>query len=672
MAKTQLILNRYQPLGRAGAGGFATVQVAWDTRIERKVAIKCLPLNEAGPAAGQAGMQGASQATSQAAVAAAPLDAVVQESAADARVFGEATHLTGVLTAQEERAVSNIPGLVEARNAAKLQDQNIVGVYDFEIQGNNAYIIMEYVEGATLSQLLREHGGEFTLDAIAAVFRSVAHALQVAHRKNVLHLDIKPDNILVSKTGQVKVTDFGLSVLADAQGFGTTGGGTIGYMPLEQMREESLDARCDEWALASVTYEMLAGENPFKAPNLAAAQAAIENAELVLPSVCWDDLDPEADDVLFYALDPDRLERYSSVADFAEEMQPFLGDAKLGTQDLSDMVRGQVEPEEESEGAEEPRSRSPQVPLREQITPGMRTAAAHVVGAAGTALMVAAALTNIPQTAGLANPLFWGLLVVATIVGAFRPHIGALLGGVALAAMDIALGAPALGVVLVAGTGLWWWFVGRMPVNIALPDYALRRSAGADNPANAAHAAVLGGAVGVGALGPLVAGFCLPPLRAMATAALQVLWGFSLASFGSGSLFTWDAIGRIAAPGPLTQNALSMLQDPSFWVTAASWVVAAGVVAALRKRPTRGWAVWAAVAGGFVLVLCAILALFAQGSLGAGSLAGAQESPLFTLVNPQVLGSIFVATVLVMVFAFLVPDFKSERVGFEEAEEVAQ
>ena len=64
----------------------------------------------------------------------------------------------------------------------------------------------------------------------------------------------------------MKVTDFGLATLADASGYGAAGGGTIGYMPLEQMRQENLDVRCDEWALASLTYEMLAGENRFWHP----------------------------------------------------------------------------------------------------------------------------------------------------------------------------------------------------------------------------------------------------------------------------------------------------------------------------------------------------------------------------------------------------------------------
>ena len=79
----------------------------------------------------------------------------------------------------------------------------------------------------------------------------------------MLHLDIKPANVLINRQGEVNVTDFGLATLADANGTGRAGGGTIGYMPPEQMRSEALDARCDEWALASLTYEMLVGDNPF-------------------------------------------------------------------------------------------------------------------------------------------------------------------------------------------------------------------------------------------------------------------------------------------------------------------------------------------------------------------------------------------------------------------------
>ena len=225
-------------------------------------------------------------------------------------------------------SLAHVPGLDEARTAAMLSDASIVAVYDFEVQESTAYLIMEYVEGVTLTELLHRHADRLTLDVVAAVFASVSHALEVAHANQVLHLDIKPDNVLINHQGQVKVTDFGLATLADASGYGAAGGGTIGYMPLEQMRQENLDVRCDEWALASLTYEMLAGENPFLAPDLERAEVAIEDAELVLPSLCWDELDPAVDDVIFFALDPDREERYATVADFAEELEPFLGDPK--------------------------------------------------------------------------------------------------------------------------------------------------------------------------------------------------------------------------------------------------------------------------------------------------------------------------------------------------------
>ncbi|MEG0757268.1 MAG: serine/threonine-protein kinase [Raoultibacter sp.] len=318
MANEQLILNRYRPISEAGSGGFATVQVAWDTRIQRRVAIKCIQLDE-------------SQAYRAAQVEARAVYG-----------YDDSSDLPPV-------SLENLPGLDEARTAAMLSDPNIVGVYDFEIRGNVAYLIMEYVDGVTLSGLLQQYGDSLSLDAVAAIFSSVAHALEMAHDNQVLHLDIKPDNVLINRQGQVKVTDFGLATLSDAAGFGTAGGGTIGYMPLEQMRQENLDARCDEWALASLTYEMITGTNPFLAPDLARAEKAIEDAELVLPSLCWEGLDPAADDVLFYALDPDREERYDNVEDFSEEMGRFFGNSVRGHKELAMLVGQAREDFEEKE-----------------------------------------------------------------------------------------------------------------------------------------------------------------------------------------------------------------------------------------------------------------------------------------------------------------------------------
>ena len=696
MTKTQLILNRYKPLAKAGAGGFGTVQVAWDTRIQRKVAIKCIPLSEAellraalpgadaidvspdersesviassvhaagsagssssvvDPAdvppwedlpeeagfagSGDAGDSGASddqEELASASVSRAGCDSA-GTSSSDASLGqllpGQSVSLTDEVDPASRplvRTLSRIPGLDEARTAAILSDPSIVTVHDFEIQDSTAYLIMEYVEGMTLTELLRDHDDRLTLDVVAAVFDAVAHALEVAHENGVLHLDIKPDNILINASGQVKVTDFGLATLADAQGYGVAGGGTIGYMPLEQMRQENLDARCDEWALASVTYEMLAGENPFLAPNLFQAQEAIEDGELVLPSLCWDNLDPAADDPIFYALDPEREERYETVADFAEELSPFLGDPAKGRAELADIVAG---PDEE-EGTE-PQPREPGIPLRDRITPELLFFGSHACGAAGSALLAFAALQNISQTEGFANPLFWGLLLLITLAGALRPHLGALLGFVSLSAMLVMCGVPAAGCVLLAGIGVWWWYLGRA----------------GDATANAALATPLAGAIGLGPLGPLAAGFALRPVAAMATAAFQVLCGFMLAGLGSASFMGWDVLATwhfstaAFASDAVMDRMAAMLTEPSTWIMAASWVLAAGACALLRWRPTRLFASFGVLAGAAVLVAGFVLA----------AVCGSPSASAFT--DPADVASLVVSSGIMLFAAYLLPD----------------
>lgn len=696
MTKTQLILNRYKPLAKAGAGGFGTVQVAWDTRIQRKVAIKCISLSEAellraalpgadaidvspdersesviassvhaagsagssssvvDPAdvppwedlpeeagfagSGDAGDSGASDDQEELASVSASQAGCDSEgtSSSDASLGqllpGQSVSLTDAVDPASRplvRTLSRIPGLDEARTAAILSDSSIVTVHDFEIQDSTAYLIMEYVEGMTLTELLRDHDDRLTLDVVAAVFDAVAHALEVAHENGVLHLDIKPDNILINASGQVKVTDFGLATLADAQGFGVAGGGTIGYMPLEQMRQENLDARCDEWALASVTYEMLAGENPFLAPNLFQAQEAIEDGELVLPSLCWDNLDPAADDPIFYALDPEREERYETVADFAEELSPFLGDPAKGRAELADIVAG---PEEEEEP--EPQPREPGIPLRDRITPELLFFGSHACGAAGSALLAFVALQNISQTEGLANPLFWGLLLLITLAGALRPHLGALLGFVSLSAMLVMCGVPAAGCVLLAGTGVWWWYLGRA----------------GDATANAALATPLAGAIGLGPLGPLAAGFALRPVAAMATAAFQVLCGFMLAGLGSASFMGWDVLATwhfstaAFASDAVMDRMAAMLTEPGTWIMAASWVLAAGACALLRWHPTRLFASFGVLAGAAVLVAGFVLA----------AVCGSPSASAFT--DPADVASLVVSSGIMLFAAYLLPD----------------
>ena len=423
MAKGKLILDRYRLLGEAGAGGYGTVMVAKDPRIQRKVAIKAIPLTETD--ALRAALPGA--------------DAV----AGSAAITHELSGPEDAADAPDVQALAHIPGLDEARTAAMLSDPHIVTVYDVEVRGQTAYLVMEYIEGITLSKLLRDYVDYVTLDMITAVFDAVAGALKKAHAHRVLHLDIKPDNILINKEGQVKVTDFGLATLVDASGVGTTGGGTIGYMPLEQMRREELDVRTDEWSLASVTYEMLVGSNPFTASDLAHADQAITDAELVFPSLCWDGLDESIDDVLFYALAPNKEDRYETVFDFQEEADKFLGDAEEGVIQLKYVVANALDaaraahdgetdvmdplllqqenqnPEEERKersGARGSRAsqvdqdqrarqsqrkpRAPKVPMKDRLTPSVQKILSRVFGALTSGFLGFLALANLPFFAG--------------------------------------------------------------------------------------------------------------------------------------------------------------------------------------------------------------------------------------------------------------------------------
>ena len=662
MAGKQLILDRYRPMSEAGAGGFATVQVAWDTQMRRKVAIKCIELPKVSP-----------DSLSRVAPADQP------KAARHARAEGDAApsaptqvvRLEDIppwedapedLSSSDEFA-SDIPGLAEARAIAQFSDANIVTVYNFEVKDSMAYLIMEYVEGTTLERFLREHDGDLTLDVVAHVFSSIAHALEVAHSHNVLHLDIKPANVLINRQGEVKVTDFGLATLADANGTGRAGGGTIGYMPPEQMRSEALDARCDEWALASLTYEMLVGDNPFFARDLPRAAAAIENAELVLPSLCWDDVEEGIDDVMFYALDPDPAERYATVRDFDEELMPYLGDVKAGKAELSRLVNGVDGEGEDENGEGEPAPAAPRVPFAEHLTPRVMAVVARVVSVAAAALVGAVALVNFPAFGPgvFSNPVFWGLLAVVCVLAAIKPHVGALSAFAILGMSLTANGAYAPGILLFLGTVAWWWFAAR----------------GSDAPAVAALLGPLSGAVGFAPLSPVVAGSLIVSVaRAAATAAFAGLCALALGSLGTSGMIDWNApmywdyatmsgavsagSNAVADPDAVASAVLSstgigaqtqarlggMLLKPGTWCVFASWVIAAVAMSALsRWGMSRKVDVAAALVGTVVLVLGVCAAAWAANP--------ASWTPPSTMA---LIGSIVPGLVGVVLAALGIPD----------------
>ena len=517
----------------------------------------------------------------------------------------------------------HIPGLEEARSVAKLSDTNIVTVYDCAVEGSSAYVIMEYVEGKTLAQIIDEVDDDITLDMVAAVFSAVSHALEVAHGEHTLHLDIKPENVIVNGKGQAKVADFGLAALMDATGSGTTGGGTIGYMPLEQMRQEPLDVRTDEWALASLTYEMLTGSNPFFADDLDAAEEAIEEAELVLPSLCWDELDAEADEVMFCALDPDMDERYEDVAAFSAALMPYLGNAKKGKRVLADIVNGKME----EPAAEEPeRVWEPLPPLVDRL--GLRGAAiaGRIVAAAAVALLAAAGMANLHLPTGSAMglatdaPIAYGVVIaVCALVAAIRPSIGVLFGYGAFVVGLAGAGAWVPAVLLTAATGAWWYFVGRRGTAQAVS--ALMQP--------------LLGSVGFAAASPVTCGVLLPVLQSVITAAFAFASALIMAGCGSVDIMNWDAVMHLGFSSNPAAGCLAVASQPATWVVGASWIASAGLYSLLCVRGTRAFDIAGSVVAAAVLMLgaCAAAHLASFG----GSWLPAPAALLGALV-PGVLG----------------------------------
>lgn len=550
-----LILNRYRPLEEAGAGGFATVLAAWDTRIQRRVAIKCLRLDDY----------------------ASPADV---------------------------RSPREIPGLDEARTAAMLSDSHIVGVYDFDVSGAQAYLIMEYMDGITLTELMREEGA-LSLDVATCVFEAVAGALETAHENQVLHLDIKPDNVLINRQGQVKVADFGLSQLSHAAGYGRAAGGTIGYMPLEQMRLEACDARTDEWALAALTYEMLVGENPFRAPGLDAAERAIEQAEVFVPSMVRGDLNEEVDEALFGALAIDRDDRFDSVELFADAMLPHMGDARRGARELAVLVGEACD--DGADCDEERGAASAFLPGRggsyaglsmiDRMTPRTKALIARLWAAVVCGFAAFEAAANIPACmtiAGRMEPAFWGVVGVVVAAALAWPGAGA---AFAVGALVVALalsGSPFLALAL-ALAGVAWLVLG------GARHYAC---------ANVGITAVLAGAFGFAPVVPLLAGYFLNVKHAVAATVFAVVSAFCLACAGSLDLTGWNVFAFGAMPGAnaMEDAALSLVASPNVWVMAASWLVAAVVGSLLCARGNRGLAACGMLAATTILVLGVIAA----------------------------------------------------------------
>jgi serine/threonine protein kinase/beta-lactam-binding protein with PASTA domain len=217
----------------------------------------------------------------------------------------------------------------ESQAAASMSHPHIVNIYDVGREGNINYIVMELIEGKTLSALIQEKGALKPRDAVI-ITRQVASALSHAHKNHIIHRDVKPHNILLTADGTAKIADFGI---AKAVNSGTIVKGddaimgSVHYFSPEQARGGYVDEKSDIYSLGIVLYEMLTGQVPFDADNPVAVAMKHMNEEIIPPSALVPDIPPEVEDIVLKATDKYQTNRYKS----ADEMVEALNKANLST-----------------------------------------------------------------------------------------------------------------------------------------------------------------------------------------------------------------------------------------------------------------------------------------------------------------------------------------------------
>ena len=198
----------------------------------------------------------------------------------------------------------------EARTTMQLSHRYIVRLYDFQKAGANYYLVMEYVDGRTLHEILREYG-RLPLSTVLQLVTAIADGLSYAHRRGILHNDLKPGNLMLDVDGVPKIIDFGIACAVHSAIATHYVMGTPGYMSPEQIEGDLLDVRTDIYALAIIAWELLAGREPF--PSDVDEAHFAKRTPPRLAGV------PEAvADVLARAMAYDRTERYPDIVAFAD------------------------------------------------------------------------------------------------------------------------------------------------------------------------------------------------------------------------------------------------------------------------------------------------------------------------------------------------------------------
>jgi serine/threonine-protein kinase len=209
----------------------------------------------------------------------------------------------------------------EAQSAAALSHPHIVNIYDVGEEEGTYFMVMEYVDGKNLKEYIREKGKLSAPEAIK-ITRQIAEALEQAHQAGVVHRDIKPQNILFSREGKVKVTDFGIAIAGD--GVTVTVGdqiiGSVQYISPEQARGELAGKQSDLYSLGIVLYEMVTGKVPFAAESPVALAMKHIQEQIVPPRRLVDSIPEALEQIILKLVQKDIAERYSTAGELLEDL----------------------------------------------------------------------------------------------------------------------------------------------------------------------------------------------------------------------------------------------------------------------------------------------------------------------------------------------------------------
>ena len=219
---------------------------------------------------------------------------------------------------------------LEARTVARLKDPGLVAVYDQGLDARHPFLVMELIEGGTLRELLAERG-PMPPHAVAAVLRPLLGGLAAAHRAGLVHRDVKPENVLISDEGEVKIADFGLVRAVAAAGITSTSVilGTAAYLSPEQVRDGNASPRSDVYAVGIVAYELLTGQTPFSGDSALSVAYQRLDTDVPPPSTVIDGVPKQFDELVTRATARDPADRYADAQDMGAELDAVVEELAL-------------------------------------------------------------------------------------------------------------------------------------------------------------------------------------------------------------------------------------------------------------------------------------------------------------------------------------------------------